>query len=172
VLAGGVLTGLLSWRWVLFVNVPIGAAAIVLTLLAVLEPRVDGPRTRLDILGAVTVTLGFTLLVYGIIGTDTHPWTSPQTVIVLALAGVLFAVFVLAETRVVKTPLVPFSVFKRRSLTVTNGVTTTIGSGNFGGYFFLSLYLQQVLGYTPLRAGLASCRLALARSPDPWLVIG
>jgi EmrB/QacA subfamily drug resistance transporter len=162
VLAGGILTGLLSWRWVLFVNIPIGIAVIVLTLLAVSEPRVDGPRARLDILGAVTVTLGFTFLLYGIVGTDTHPWTSPQTVITLALGGVLLAAFVLAETRVVKAPLIPFSVFKRRSLTVANGVTTTIGAANFGGYFFLSLYLQQVNGYPPLRAGLAFLPIGLS----------
>ena len=162
VLAGGILTGLLSWRWVLFVNIPIGIAVIVLTLLAVSEPRVDGPRAQLDILGAVTVTLGFTFLLYGIVGTDTHPWTSLQTVIPLALGGVLLAAFVLAETRVVKAPLIPFSVFKRRSLTVANGVTTTIGAANFGGYFFLSLYLQQVNGYPPLRAGLAFLPIGLS----------
>jgi MFS family permease len=132
VLAGGILTGLLSWRWVLFVNIPVGIAVIVPALLAVSEPRVDGPRARLDILGAVTVTLGFTFFVYGIVGTDTHPWTSPQTVITLALGGVLLAAFVLAETRIVKTPLIPFSVFKRRSLTVANGVTTTIGAAIWG----------------------------------------
>jgi predicted MFS family arabinose efflux permease len=71
-------------------------------------------------------------------------------------------VFVLAETRIVKTPLIPFSVFRRRSLTVTNGVTITIGSANFGGYFFLSLYLQQVSGYSPLRAGLAFLPIGLS----------
>jgi predicted MFS family arabinose efflux permease len=73
----------------------------------------------------------------------------------LALGVALLAAFVLAETRVAKSPLIPFSVFRQRSLTVANGVTTTIGAANFGGYFLLSLYLQQVNGYTPLRAGLA-----------------
>lgn len=162
VLAGGILTDLLSWRWVLFVNVPIGAAVIALVLVAVPESRLEGARSRLDVLGAVTVTLGMAILVYGVVGTDSHPWGSAQTVVTLVLGVVLLIAFALIETRVAKTPLVPFSVFKRRSVSIVNAITVTIGVANFGGYFFISLYLQQVAGYSPLRAGLAFLPIGLS----------
>lgn len=162
VLAGGVLTSLLDWRWVLFVNVPLGAAIIVLAVWGLSESRVEGTRPRLDVMGAVTVTLGLAILVYGIVGTDSHPWGSAQTMITLGVGVVLLILFVLTETRIAKSPLVPFSVFKRRGLTVANGVTVAIGAANFGGYFFLSLYLQQVTSYSPLRAGLAFLPIGLS----------
>ncbi|SEG42574.1 drug resistance transporter, EmrB/QacA subfamily [Actinacidiphila yanglinensis] len=154
VLAGGVLTDLLDWRWVLFVNVPIGAAVAALMLLTPADARRKGAGPRLDVVGALTVTSGLAVLVYGIVGTNGHPWGSARTLATLGAGVVLLAVFAVTETRFATNPLVPFSVFRRRSLSVANAVTVTIGAANFGAYYFLSLYLQQVERNSPLRAGL------------------
>jgi EmrB/QacA subfamily drug resistance transporter len=155
VLAGGILTDLLDWRWVLFVNVPIGLVMLVMSQRVLPESRTDGPRSRLDIEGAFTITAGLALFVYGIVGTDTHPWGSTETVMSL-LGGVVFLVAALfIEARVADAPLLPLSIFRRRSLTAANGIALTIGAALFGMYFFVSLYLQQLVGYSPLRTGLA-----------------
>ena len=155
VLAGGVLTDLLNWRWVLFVNVPIGLVMLVMAHRVFPESRAQGPRARLDVEGAFTITAGLALLVYGIVGTDTHSWGSTQTVVAL-LGGVAFLVAALfIEARVADQPLVPLSIFRRRSLCAANGIAVTIGAALFGMYFFVSLYLQQVVGFSPLRTGLA-----------------
>jgi EmrB/QacA subfamily drug resistance transporter len=155
VLAGGILTDLLNWRWVLFVNIPIGVAVIALAVMGLTESRMTGEKSRLDIMGAITVTLGMAAVVYGIVGTSTHPWGSGRTLGTLAVGVVLLALFAVIETRVASSPLIPFSVFRRRSLSVANGIAVAIGSSLFAFYFFLSLYFQQVAGYTPLQAGLA-----------------
>ena len=155
VLAGGVLTDLLDWRWVLFVNVPIGAALLVASGVALAESRAEGPRRRLDVPGALTVTAGLAVLVYGIVSTNVHAWGSPRTIVTLAVGAGLLAVFAILEARVAKDPLVPLAVFRRRSLSAANGVAVTVGIALFGMFFFLSLYLQQVAGYTPLKGGLA-----------------
>jgi EmrB/QacA subfamily drug resistance transporter len=155
VLAGGVLTDLLNWRWVLFVNVPIGLVMLVMAQRVLPESRTEGPRSRLDVEGAFTITTGLALFVYGIVGTDTHSWGSTQTVIAL-FGGVAFLVAAFfIESRVAEEPLVPLSIFRRRSLCAANGIAVTIGAALFGMYFFVSLYLQQVVGFSPLRTGLA-----------------
>jgi EmrB/QacA subfamily drug resistance transporter len=155
VLVGGILTSLLNWRWVLFVNVPIGIVLLAGAWVAL--PRVEerGPRKTLDLTGAITVTGGLAVLVYGIVSTDVHAWGSIQTMVTLAVGVVLLAVFFVTETRFAKDPLIPLSIFKRRSLSVANAIAVTVGAGIFGTYFFLSLFLQNVDGYSPLRAGLA-----------------
>jgi EmrB/QacA subfamily drug resistance transporter len=155
VLVGGILTSLLDWRWVLFVNVPIGIVLLAGAWVAL--PRVEerAPRKSLDLTGAVTVTAGLAVLVYGIVSTDVHAWGSPQTIITLAVGLALLAVFFVTETRFARDPLIPLSIFKRRSLSVANAIAVTVGAGIFGTYFFLSLFLQNVDGYSPLRAGLA-----------------
>jgi predicted MFS family arabinose efflux permease len=146
---------LLNWRWVLFVNVPIGLVMLVMAERVLPESRSEGPRARLDVEGAFTITAGLALLVYGIVGTDTHSWDSTQTVIAL-LGGVAFLVAAFfIEARVAEEPLVPLSIFRRRSLCAANGIAVTIGAALFGMYFFVSLYLQQVVGFSPLRTGLA-----------------
>jgi EmrB/QacA subfamily drug resistance transporter len=162
VLAGGILTDFLNWRWVLFVNVPIGIAVMALAVLGLSESRGQGARPRLDVWGATTVTLGLAAIVYGIVGTSTHPWGSGRTLGVLAVGVVLLAVFALIETRFSADPLIPFSVFRRRALSVANGVAIAIGASLFGVYFFLSLYLQEVAGYSPLRTGVAFLPVALS----------
>jgi EmrB/QacA subfamily drug resistance transporter len=162
VLAGGILTTALSWRWVLFVNVPIGVVLIVGAWLALPRKEVRGPRKTLDLPGAVTVTAGVTVLVYGIVSTDVHPWGSARTIATLAIGLVLTGMFLLIETRFAKDPLVPLSIFKRRSLSVANGIAVVLGAGLFGSFFFLSLFLQNVDGYSALRAGVAFLPLGIS----------
>jgi EmrB/QacA subfamily drug resistance transporter len=155
VLLGGVLTDVLDWRWVLFVNVPIGALLLAGARVALVESRAEGPRRKLDIPGAITVTAGLAVLVYGIVDTNVHPWASVRTVVTLAVGAALLIAFGIIEARISKDPLVPLSVFRRRGLSAANGVAVTIGISLFGMYFFLSLFLQQVAGYSPLKGGVA-----------------
>jgi EmrB/QacA subfamily drug resistance transporter len=162
VLAGGLLTELLDWRWVLFVNVPVGLALLAGAVWALTESRAVGVSRRLDLPGAVTLTAAMTMLVYGIVSTNMHPWGSARTLSVLAVGVLLLGAFVLIEARLAEHPLVPLGVFRRRSLNVANGVALTVGASIFSSFFFLSLYLQQINGYTPLRAGLAFLPMALA----------
>jgi EmrB/QacA subfamily drug resistance transporter len=162
VLAGGVLTSLLDWRWVLFVNVPVGVALLAGAAWALSESRVDGAARRLDVPGAVSVTAGLAVLVYGVVSTDTHPWASARTISTLALGVALLGAFVLIEARLSEHPLVPLGVFRRRSLSAANAVAVALGAAPFCLFFFLSLYLQQINGYTPLRAGLAFLPIGLS----------
>lgn len=162
VLAGGILTSLLNWRWVLFVNVPIGIVLLAGAWVALDRTHDKGARRPLDVTGAVTVTAGLAVLVYGIVSTDVHPWGSARTLGTLAIGLVLLAVFFVTEARFAKDPLVPLSIFRHRSIAVANGIAVTIGAAIFGTYFFLSLYLQDVAGYSALRAGLAFLPTGLA----------
>jgi EmrB/QacA subfamily drug resistance transporter len=161
VLVGGILTDLLNWRWVLFVNVPIGIVLLAGAWLALTESRLDGAHRSMDLPGALTMTAGLSILVYGIVSTDTHPWGSAQTLTTLAAGGILLLAFVLIESRAAH-PVVPLSIFKMKTLSAANGIAVTVGAALFGMYFFLSLYLQQVNGYSPLRAGLAFLPAGLA----------
>ena len=162
VLLGGVLTDLLDWRWVLFVNVPIGALLLAGSWLALTESKLADEHRSLDLPGAVTVTGGLSLLVYGIVSTDTHSWASPQTVAALAAGAALLVAFVVIEARFARHPLLPLGIFRSRSLAIGNAIALTVGAALFGMFFFLSLYLQQVNGYSPLRAGLAFLPSGLA----------
>jgi EmrB/QacA subfamily drug resistance transporter len=167
---GGVLTSALSWRWVLFVNIPIGIAGMIAGVIWLTESRAadrapqgdDRPAPRLDIAGAVAVTLGLGTLVYAIVETETHPWGSAYTLTLLAIAAVLLAVFAVIELRVARTPLVPFGLFRSRSVSGANTVMFLIGAAFFAMWYFLSLYLQNVLGYSALRAGLAFLPMAVS----------
>jgi len=160
VLAGGILTDLLDWRWVLLVNVPIGAALLAAAMVSLVESKAD-TRPKLDIVGAVTVTGALSLLVYGIVNTDTRSWSSPATILTLLGAAALLVTFILTEKRTAN-PLVPLGVFRRRSVAAANGVAVMLGAALFSMFFFLSLYLQQVNGYSPLKTGVAFLPLALA----------
>ncbi len=160
VLAGGLLTDLLDWRWVLLVNVPIGVALIAAAMASLAESKAD-MRPSLDIAGAVTVTGGLALLVYGIVSTDARSWGSPATILTLLGGAALLATFIVIETRTAN-PLVPLQVFRLRSVAAANGIAVMLGAALFSSFFFLSLYLQQVNGYSPLKAGVAFLPLALA----------
>lgn len=166
-LLGGVLTAEISWRWVLFVNIPVGAAAMAAAMLYLTEIRrthagSDATAGRLDVFGAVTVTAGLGVLIYAIVGTDTHPWSSTYTVTLLAAAVVLLAAFVFYEIKFARTPLVPFRLFRSRSVSGANLVMFLVGGAFFSFWYFLSLYLQNVLGYGALKAGFAFFPMAVA----------
>jgi EmrB/QacA subfamily drug resistance transporter len=184
---GGLLTDLLSWRWILFINVPIGVAAVIAARAILVETRVpDSAKTKLDIAGSVTVTAGLVSLVFGIVETEQHGWTSPWTLVPIAIAVVMFAAFVLIETRIASSPLMPFGLFKNRSVRGANVVVMLLGAAMFSMWFFLSLYMQDVLGYSPLEAGVAflpqtlmivigaqvAARLVPKIGPRPLLLIG
>jgi EmrB/QacA subfamily drug resistance transporter len=159
VLLGGMLTEWAGWEWVLYVNVPIGIAAALLSPRLLPESRADGAR-HFDVAGAVTVTLGLSLLVYSLVNANQAGWASAETLILLAVAAVLIVGFVLIERRT-KAPLVPFpGIFRHRSITGINVTALLIAMALFSMFFFISLYMQQVLGYDPLQAGVAYLPLA------------
>ena len=160
VLLGGVLTDALSWEWVLFVNVPIGVGAALLAPRLLAESRDERANRAFDVVGAVTVTAGLALLVFALVDANQAGWGSTQTIGLLALAVALLAVFVVAELRQ-RQPLVPFGIFRNRTLTGANVVGLLVGASLFSMFFFISLYMQQVLGYEPLKAGFAYLPLAL-----------
>ncbi|NKS15974.1 DHA2 family efflux MFS transporter permease subunit [Rhodococcus hoagii] len=151
--AGGVITGALGWRWVLLINVPIG---LLLWILATATLATEQVRARwaLDMPGAVTVTLGVGALTYGISQAGAHGWASTYVVVPLVAAVTLLGLFVLVERRSSK-PLVPLSILRRRNIVVANTVIAGLGAIMTATMYFLSLYLQQVLEQSPLRTGLA-----------------
>lgn len=152
---GGILTDLTSWRSVLFVNVPIGIAVIAVATRALVESKgqLKGVRS-LDLPGAFTVTGGLGLLIYGIVTTNTHAWGSFHTVSYIVAGFVLLAAFFLIELKST-TPLMPLRLFRNHSLRGGNAVAFLVGTTIVGFLFFLSLFIQQIDGYSPLRAGLA-----------------
>ena len=154
VLLGGVLTDALNWHWIFLVNVPIG---IVVSILALrLVPASPGVSTseRLDIAGAVTITTSLMLAVYAIVNGTERGWTSGQTLGLLALAAVLLAAFLMIESRV-RAPLVPLALFRLRNLATANAVGVLWAAAMFAWFFLSALYLQLVLGFSPLEVGLA-----------------
>ncbi|CAN5616969.1 MFS transporter [soil metagenome] len=161
VLAGGILTDLLSWRWILFINIPIGLLVLVVARFAIAESRAEGERPTLDWAGAVTVTGGLVALVYGIVSTDSHSWGSPLVLSCITVGVVLLALFLWIESRHAH-PLVPLRLFRSRALTGANIIMTLIGSAMFALFFFLSQFLQEVQGYSPLRAGFAFLPMPLS----------
>ena len=159
VLLGGVLTEYAGWEWVLFVNVPIGIAAALLATRLLPESRNAGAR-HFDVAGAVSVTTGLSLLVYTLVDANDAGWLSGQTLGLGAVALALLAAFVAIERRS-QAPLVPFGIFRRRTITGTNIVGLLVAMALFSMFFFVSLYMQMVLGYDALDAGLAYLPLAV-----------
>jgi EmrB/QacA subfamily drug resistance transporter len=153
VLIGGVLTGALDWHWIFLVNVPIGALLLGLTLR--LLPADHGRATRepLDLVGAVAVTAAVVLAVYAIVNADQAGWSSAQTVGLLAGSVLLIVGFVLHEQRT-PSPLVPFGIFRLRSVAASNAIAVFSAAAEFGWFFTLALYMQLVLDYDPLEVGL------------------
>ncbi len=162
VLLGGVLTDLLGWRWILFINVPIGLVAAFFAHRLITESRAASSRAQeFDVRGAVSATLGLSILVLGIVRTDQTGWGSPQTLALIAAGIALLGVFVLIEGRFAKAPLMPLRIFRSRTLAASNVIMLLLGASSFGMWFFVSLYLQQVLGYSPIKAGLAFLPMTL-----------
>jgi EmrB/QacA subfamily drug resistance transporter len=154
-IVGGVVTQALSWRWIFLINVPIGLLALAAAS-AVLPPDLpmDG-RRRPDVVGALIGTSGLVLLVYGITQSGTYGWRAPRVIAPIAIGIAKLCAFVVIEWRVAKHPLMPLSLFSKRSLRAANVAVLLVSSVMFAAWFFMTLYLQNVLGYDALKAGLA-----------------
>lgn len=153
VLLGGVLTDVLSWHWIFLVNVPIGIAVFLLSLKLVPASRGAVASGRLDVAGAVTVTTALMLAVYAIVNGNDAGWGSGQTLALLAAAAVLMGIFLVIESRV-RSPLVPLGLFRLRNVAISNIVGVMWAAAMFAWFFLSALYLQLVLGYSPLEVGL------------------
>src|SRR3954469_25927558 len=153
-LVGGVLTDVLGWQWILFINVPIGLVAVLAGRRFIVEhARSEAGDRHYDALGAITVTAGLMLLTFGIVNTDQHGWGSPEALAPMAIGLVLLGVFLAVEGRFSPRPLMPFHVFAVRSLSVANVVVFFLGCAVFAMWYFTSLYLQQVLDFSPIETG-------------------
>ncbi|MFC9166037.1 MFS transporter [Streptomyces fungicidicus] len=157
---GGVLVETLSWRWVLLINVPVGALVLAGAARWLVESRA-GERRRLDLPGAVLVTAGLATLAYGISQTEAEGWTAAATLVPLCAGLALVALFLLVEARA-GSPLMPLGLLRLRSVASANVAMFLSGSAMFCMWFFMTLYAQNVLGYTPLEAGLALVPSSLA----------
>ncbi len=154
VLLGGILTDVLNWHWIFLVNVPIGGAVCAFAMRVLPAGSRAGTGPRLDVAGAVTVTAALMLAVYAIVNGNRAGWTSAQTLGLLGGAAVLLAGFVVLESRV-RDPLVPLGLLRLRNLATANGVGVLWAGAMFAWFFLSALYLQLVLGYSPLQVGLA-----------------
>ncbi|MFI2504960.1 MFS transporter [Streptomyces sp. NPDC018972] len=157
---GGVLVDALSWRWVLLINVPVGALVLAGAARWLTESRAGDGR-RLDLPGALLVTAGLATLAYGISQTESEGWTAAATLVPLCAGLALLALFLLVEARA-KAPLMPLGLLRLRSVASANVAMLISGSAMFCMWFFMTLYAQNVLGYTPLEAGLALVPSSLA----------
>jgi EmrB/QacA subfamily drug resistance transporter len=161
-LLGGVLVEVLSWRWVFFVNVPIGVAVLALAPRIIPESRSESvAKSGYDVEGAVAITLGTMALVFTLIKADSWGWTSARTIAGFVVAAVLIVAFVVIERRH-EDPLVPLRIFSNRSLSAADATLLVMVAALFGMFFFLTLYLQQVLGYSALKTGIAYLPLSLS----------
>jgi EmrB/QacA subfamily drug resistance transporter len=154
VLLGGILTDTLQWNWIFLVNVPIGIAVVIFALIVLPGGKGFAPSTRLDVAGAVTVTASIIVAVYAIVNGNEVGWTTTRTLGLLAVAGALMAIFLLIESRVV-APLVPLRLFRLRNLSLSSVIGVLWAAAMFAWFFLSALYLQLVLGYSPLEVGLA-----------------
>ena len=153
-LLGGVLVSALTWRWVFFINVPVGAAVLALTPRVVPESRAEVRSRGYDVEGAVTITLGLTALVFTLIKAQSWGWGSARNLVGFAVAAALIAAFIWIERRQ-DDPLVPLRIFKNRSLAAADVTFLLLAAALFGMFYFCTLYLQQVLGYSALKTGVA-----------------
>jgi len=153
-LVGGLLTQHLNWSWIFFVNVPVGVVGIVASLLFIEESRDTSKAQRLDLPGLVTSGLALFALVYALIEANTYGWTSPRILGLFAAAVVLFVAFVLLE-RHQKVPMLDLSLFRNPTFAGANVVALLVSLAMFGVFFFVSIYMQRILGYSPVQAGAA-----------------
>jgi MFS family permease len=154
VLLGGILTDVLNWHWIFLVNVPVGIVVVVLTVAIIPAARVQSAARQLDVAGAVTVTVSLMLAVYAIVNGNEVGWLTVRTLGLLGAAAALLAGFLLIEARV-GSPLVPLRLFRLRNIVVSNVVGVLWAGAMFAWFFLSALYLQLVLGYSPLEVGLA-----------------
>jgi EmrB/QacA subfamily drug resistance transporter len=158
-LLGGILTDLVSWRWIFFVNVPIGSLVLFLAPRALNESETTSGR--LDIPGALTATGGMVALVYGLSNAASHSWSSAGTVVPLVAGVLLLAIFVLVETRSPE-PLMPLSIFRNRNRAGTYAMMLCIATALFSLFFFLTQFLQNVLGWSALKTGVGFLPMSIA----------
>jgi EmrB/QacA subfamily drug resistance transporter len=154
VLLGGILTDRLNWHWIFLVNLPVGIAVVALCLRLLPDGSGQEHRQRLDLAGAVTVTASLMLAVYAIVNGNQNGWTSAETLGLLGAAVVLLGAFLVIESRV-QSPLVPLGLFRLRNVWTANVIGVLSAAAMFGLFFLSALYLQLVLGYSPLQVGLA-----------------
>jgi MFS family permease len=155
VLAGGLLTDTLNWHWIFLVNIPIGVAVYALSSALLPHDQLAAERgRRVDLAGAVTVTAALMLAVYAIVNGNDVGWTTGRTLGLLAAAVVLLATFLVLEARVAQ-PLMPLGLFRHRNISTANSVAVLLAGSMFAWFFLTALYLQFVLGYSPLQVGLA-----------------
>jgi EmrB/QacA subfamily drug resistance transporter len=154
VLAGGMLITWLSWQWIFFINLPVGALVVAAARVLLPASRTDLGHRRFDVTGAVTVAAGLSLLVYAMVTGAIHGWASATTIGLLAGFAALLAAFFVTEARSA-APLLPLAFFGNRSATAANLAGLLLGGVMSPTFVFLSLYMQQVLGYSPVQAGLA-----------------
>ena len=160
VLLGGILTDGLGWEWVLWVNVPVALIALALTPRLIPESRSESATRHFDAAGAVAITGGLSLLAYATLDASSAGWGSAKIISLLALSVALIGAFVAIELRSA-APLIPFRIFRLRTLTGANVVGVLLGASLFSMFYFISLYMQQVLGYSPIHAGLSYLPLAI-----------
>ncbi|HEY5390308.1 MAG TPA: MFS transporter [Solirubrobacteraceae bacterium] len=172
-LLGGVLTQALSWPWIFFVNVPIGVGAVALAFRYVPGGRGEVAQRGTDVFGALSITAGLALLIYVIVETQTYGWGSARTLGLGALALALMAAFVVIEARV-RAPLVRLGIFRVRALAVGDGAMFFLGAGLFANFFFGTLYLQEILHFSPIATGFGFLPVAVligaAAGISQWLV--
>jgi len=157
---GGWLIGAVSWRLVFFINLPIAAAVIAISVRHVPESRAPGPREPLDVAGAVTISLALAGLTYGLIAASSDGWGSPAVLIPLLAGAALLAAFCVVEERSTH-PMLPLSVFRSRQFSGANGVTFVVYGALGGALFLVPVVLQEVSGYSPLQAGVAMLPLTI-----------
>jgi EmrB/QacA subfamily drug resistance transporter len=167
VLLGGVLTDWLSWEWIFYINVPVGIAALALTPLLLNESR-DAHVKSFDVPGAVLVTGGLITLVYAITQASDYGWSSVETIGLFVVAGALLAGFIAWESRV-REPLMPFSIFRIKTVSAANIAGLILGTVTFSMFLMLTLYMQQVLTYSPMKTGVAY--LAVAATAIVWSTV-
>jgi EmrB/QacA subfamily drug resistance transporter len=160
VLLGGALTSSLSWSWIFFINVPVGAVVLAISPLLLDESRADLAHRHFDFAGAASITGGLMVLVYGMTRATEHGWATATTVGLLAAAALLIAAFLVIETRSA-APLLPMRIFRLRTLAASNASGLLMGAAIFSQFFLLTLYMQQVLHYSALKTGVAYIALTV-----------
>ena len=162
VMLGGILVGEISWRWIFFINVPLGIGAGVVAVAYLQEMRNQDALVKLDVVGSILVTASLAALVYGIVNTTSHGWTSTFTLSWFVGALVAMIAFIFWELEIASHPLLPFRIFRSRSLTGADLVMLLIGAGFFSMWYFLSFYIQDVLGFSALKTGFAFVPMSVA----------
>jgi EmrB/QacA subfamily drug resistance transporter len=161
VLLGGILTQEIGWQWIFYVNVPIGSLVVLASFFILAPSLSEDERRGFDIPGAIALTASLVLMVFALVKSTSWGWASARTIGTLAVSIILLAAFILIERRTT-SPLVPLSIFGNRSLSVSNVVSLALGASIFSMFYFLSLYMQEVLGYSALRTGIGYLTIASA----------